>query len=436
MCLITGIRYCLCVFIIFKSSTMKIHSRNYISDGRSISVANNTNDMRISIKRKLDFDDSVVGIRGLHKNKMHNYQAHMRRVQRELVYDAQMIYNLSERALQLCPFSDFCFLNGSVIENNNWNSMSCCKDCYCDESCGERMDCCFDFLDDVKLIETNNLKCIRPLVEGTSMIFIYTKSYYMVDSCLGNASYECRSETSAIWGSLYPVYSPSTKMIYVNRHCAHCNIVNDTIPWEVYINCGNSDTISGSGLTDGLKYGQCQVQFRPQDKVSVDRFACNADVIASCNSTGSSSQRASALEEACALTRAEVTRYAGDKGIETYSNVFCKICNEIDHVPQELCIAPDEFIKIISNSLTALIDWQVVSLFLPQKTSDWHDVDDSGECDQNEIMHPLKVTKLWLRFFCCTGRAARHSILNNKRRNKRRVRSFDPIMCPLLMGTR
>ena len=42
---------------------------------------------------------------------------------------------------------------------------SCCKDCFCDEQCGERMDCCWDYLDDTKIVETNELTCITPVTQ-------------------------------------------------------------------------------------------------------------------------------------------------------------------------------------------------------------------------------------------------------------------------------
>ena len=251
------------------------------------------------------------------------------------------------------------------------------------------------------------MKCIKPLIEAKKMFFFYTKSYRMIDSCLSNVSYAypCKTEIAAFWGSLYPIYSPTSKMIYVNTHCADCNGVSDEIPWEVYINCNVSDSMSGAGLTDGIKYGQCSVIFRPTDKGSVDRFACNGDVISSCNSTGrldptDQDLEYKFLEDTRALTRAEVIEYA-EGGIKAYANAFCKLCNGNKHSPHEVCIALDDSIKMISNSLTTLIDWRVVSSFHHQKTLDLDQVDSPEECNTNEIKHPLKVIE---KYKMITGR--------------------------------
>ena len=67
------------------------------------------------------------------------------------------------------------------------------------------MDCCFDFLDVVKVKEKNNLKCIKPLIEAKKMGFFYTQSYHMIDICSSNVLTSCKTEIAALWGSLYPV---------------------------------------------------------------------------------------------------------------------------------------------------------------------------------------------------------------------------------------
>ena len=404
-----GTLYLLCLLVMFKGLSMEDSEIRINGDRRNRMTISHINTELSLIKKNMTQGNELASTRKLQGNTV-NKIPDVRRVERGVDYDAQLVHNMSERALELCPYSDFCHLNGSELGANVWYGISCCKSCYCDIGCGDRMDCCFDFLDVVKVKEKNNLKCIKPLIEaknkGKNMVFIFTQSYYMIDSCLSDSTYSCKNENSALWGSMYPVYSPSSKMIYVNHHCAECNGVRDANPWEVYINCNISDSISGTGLTNGIKYGRCSVQFRPANKGSVDRFACNGDVISSCNSTGRLDRTDQDLEEdqfledACALTRAEVITYA-EGGIKVHANAFCKLCNGIKHYPHDVCIAPDDSIKMISNSLTTLIDWRVVSSFHHQKTLDQDQVDGPEECNTNEIKHPLKVIE---KYKMITGR--------------------------------
>ena len=129
----------------------------------------------------------------MNDSKKHQTPYRVKHVRRQVVFDVQTLNDLSERAVQLCPYSNFCFLNGTAIENNRRGRVSCCKDCYCDEGCGERMDCCFDFLDVAKIVDNNDLKCIMPVDAGVIEELMVPHGYYMVDKCLTNLSFYCRT---------------------------------------------------------------------------------------------------------------------------------------------------------------------------------------------------------------------------------------------------
>ena len=376
--------YLHCILVMFDVS-MEVHinfgPKNNFTNRHSLLLA----------KKNVSTNAEFTGNRKVQDN-IASTSKKCRRVERNVENDAEMIYNLSKSASDLCPYSDFCHLNSSELSDSLSHGVSCCKSCYCDVDCGERMDCCFDFLDEVKIKENYNMKCVKPLIERTERVFTHTQSYFMIDSCLSNASFVCKNETSALWGSLFPVYSPLSKLNYINKHCAECNGFNDAIPWDVYINCNISDGISGAGLIDSLRRGRCSLKFRPTDVAGVKRFACSDAVISSCDTTEALGESDHALEEACAITRAEVFEFAG-VGIKTYANAFCKLCNGIEHSPQEVCNAPDDSIKTISVSLTTLVDWNVVSSFLNHEAPDFHHVDGSGHCKENEIRHPYEVMK-------------------------------------------
>ena len=193
---------------------------------------------------------------------------------------------------------------------------------------------------------------------------------------------------------MYPVYSFSKKILYYNRHCALCNDANDSIPWDVVMNCNSSDTLTADFLQDGLESGLCQVIFRPPDLVSVDKFICRTDVIASSNTTRLVKGIDKEVEEACASVRATV-KYEGASPVQTYANVFCKLCNEVDHLPENTCKAEyDLFVsKSYHDSFMALVDWEVFESGFHDKES----IHKSGRyksraCGKNEIKHPTKVS--------------------------------------------
>jgi len=56
---------------------------------------------------------------------------------------------------------------------------------------------------------------------------------------MNNEAVQCDDVEVAIWGSLYPLYSPTSRRIYKNTACMECNGVNDGIAWTPTVNCNH-----------------------------------------------------------------------------------------------------------------------------------------------------------------------------------------------------
>ena len=87
----------------------------------------------------------------------------VRRTPEDAVFDEDEIQNLTEIAQQNCPYSTFCHSNRNEDKKFRVGYGSCCKDCFCDDLCGEHMDCCWDYIDKKKIVETNKLSCVAPV---------------------------------------------------------------------------------------------------------------------------------------------------------------------------------------------------------------------------------------------------------------------------------
>ena len=325
-------------------------------------------------------------------------ETQMKRIRRNpnyAVFDEEEICNLTDIAIQQCPYNAFCHRNRTTVPKFRAGYGSCCKDCYCDEQCGERMDCCWDFIDTTKIEEQNALTCITPVILPANEQLEDDPSYLMVDSCHGNDSYECRRENAAVWGPLFPASSPSTSLIYFNEYCAKCNGVTDSTPWDTYVSCNGTNSLSGLSLIGGLKRKQCRVRFRPPKKANTEKFTCNAEIISTCSLTERSFKTNVDLEKACRLTKANVIAKNRDEvGYLTYANIFCKLCEGHVHYPDGACRAIDLYRSPAVTKFTTFIDWRL----LDSVASDAIDTIDTSKrrqkqkmCGENEVKHPTKV---------------------------------------------
>ena len=311
----------------------------------------------------------------------------IRRNPQNAVYDEEEIAALTDIAIQQCPYNAFCQRNRSIDITFRIGYGSCCEDCYCDGRCGERMDCCWDFLDTIKIEERNEMTCVAPVVLSAAESSKSDQSYLMIDSCPDNDSYQCSEEEAAIWGPLYPTSSEATSTIYFNKYCAKCNGVTDLIPWETYISCNSTDTTSASSLMRGLKRKLCTLRFRPPKNTESEKFACEADVIRTCGLTEWPNEYSVDLQKACRHTKANVVGKGDTGGRVTYANVFCKLCNGQAHYPDDQCRSLDIFRSPVASRFITFIDWGLLDT--AGNTID--NPQEQGKCRENEIKHPTKV---------------------------------------------
>ena len=311
----------------------------------------------------------------------------IRRTPENAVFDEEEIATLTDIAIQQCPYNAFCHRNRTIDITFRTGYGPCCKDCFCDERCGERMDCCWDFLDTIKVEERIELKCVTPVVLSADENSKSDNSYLMIDSCHGNDSYQCSEEDAAIWGPLFPASSEATSMIYFNRYCAKCNGVTDSIPWETYISCNSTDTMSASSLMRGLKRKLCTVRFRPPKNTESEKFACAAEAIRTCSLTEWPNKYSVDLQKACQHTKANVDGRKDIGGKVTYANIFCKLCNGQAHRPADQCRWHDLKSPITSRFIT-FVDWGLLDTAASNIIDNLQKQD---KCRENEIKHPTKV---------------------------------------------
>ena len=295
-----------------------------------------------------------------------------------------------------CPYSAICNFNGSKIMDIG--GVSCCRSCSCDEECGERMDCCFDFLDTSRIVQTHGLVCTKPV---TSQNDRYIKSYYMVDKCLNNDTYKCREMKSSLWGSMFPVQALSTGLIYYNENCALCNGVNDGVKWDIYETCLLNYERTHELSLKGLVNKKCEIEFHPRKEASIAKYLCYEVQVDRCNATGEWQEDDAAIQHACEIVQAPVIEvpHSLTQARKAYANIFCKLCNGKQHIPTATC--PTEMQESGmrgggSLRFSSLIDWAVLETAASHvdESSSMTDTTD-GQCREFEVKHPYKVTKYW-----------------------------------------
>ena len=324
-----------------------------------------------------------------------SYIVHPRKGRQILLKEenVDMQYNInkiSQVASAHCPYADFCFVNGSKINSRSTAMTSCCKACYCDSKCGERMDCCFDGLDQDKIVKTHEMVCVLPRIGSDTHWAARYRSFYMIVKCPDNSAFNYENKTSSPLGQLYPVYSPTADMIFLNREYAECNGFFDSLNWTSYMTCDDDTWAFDSLSLKDLKLRKCELTFYPPKDIAVDKFTCYYGLIDSCNVTGKWTDYDDDIRQACESIRAPV--YFG----KIYANVFCKLCNGKPHNPIKICEIDDWYESITRTSskhFVALLDYQAIL----QSNTAMDDVPlENKKCGKHEVLHPNKV----IRYVC------------------------------------
>ena len=192
---------------------------------------------------------------------------------------------------KLCSRADICTQEGEVNPDNTKDS--CCLPCKCDSDCKKMGNCC-----DKR--DNEGDMCYLPYVDDEGIDTPLW--YYLYDSCLNSStSIDCHSEAAAPWGSLYPVYDPSTDLNYYNHHCARCSGAQSYIYWDLQLESLATDRSLTHCLSlfSGVKHKGCTIKFTPPQKMDKMNHVCSRTLINSCNVSGAWAVYDAELEQAC-----------------------------------------------------------------------------------------------------------------------------------------
>ena len=299
--------------------------------------------------------------------------------------------NITERITRdmarYCPSANVC-------NDNERGRMSCCRSCSCDKACGERMDCCFPFLDTSKLVHKNKLTCIKPVQQPLHHLMKYVQSYYMVDKCLSDETINCKESEPMQWDSVIPVYAQSTGMIYYNKKCAACNGISEVEEWVVLATCNPPKVLTSDVLIKDLHNESCEIEFAAPEEADIDKYKCYDNIIDSCNMTGRWLEDDPFLREACESVYAPAFSHGFFFSTTTkiYANVFCKLCDGEPHFPEETCpeLSSAWSRSLSGTTLTSVIAWDVVR----NSRTSVEEVDTSKQCLAFKVKHPNKVRRV------------------------------------------
>ena len=286
---------------------------------------------------------------------------------------------------QQCPYTDICVQKG--VDKQRKSKNSCCLPCSCDPFCTTIGNCCF------KNSTGNGSSCHAASVEMNHAQQLNTAQFFMVDTCLNSGNLtDCKAVDTYPWGSLYPVYDPSSELIFFNEYCAECSGINAYARWEMTINC-ETNGFSNDLFLRALIGNECRIEFFPPRKVEIielEKFICSNTLISSCNVSGLWATYDAKLEEACSRYYAPVANF---QGYLRYANIYCELCNEKEVAP--ICDSPLENIYMgrtsIAGSLTALIDYKMIMKIMDKpKLGDAIPIAET-KCGKQMVKHPSKV---------------------------------------------
>jgi len=150
----------------------------------------------------------------------------------------------------------------------------------------------------------------------------------------------CRDQNVAQWGNIFPVFSPTSGKIYINKLCAIANNVFDFIFSQPYISCNGStsyDVLSDILGTSTQLPDDCVTQFYFESVpfVSISRQQCFRHNTNRCD-LGTNFDIPTGLVNMSAqgITKEQIIRYCESslhvrtfRG-STHANPFCFMCNK------------------------------------------------------------------------------------------------------------
>ena len=170
---------------------------------------------------------------------------------------------------------------------------------------------------------------------------------------------DCGEQDIYAWGSIWPLYSPTTRIIYKNEACALCHNVNDGIKWTMVVNCDSKLWTYGTSLEILLNNFQdsgCKVYFMYKENSSeVMHQICYKDLISDCGTEVKD-------QPAINLTSVDIHDQCSHGAISTlykyttkrwYKNIFCAMCNGLD---VNMCLSTDNKPRSFVGSFISILN--------------------------------------------------------------------------------
>ena len=278
-----------------------------------------------------------------------------------------------------CQYADICLQKGKEVSTKS--ETSCCLPCSCSSSCEEFGNCC----DKNKM---NRSKCHSAVIDRNQK-FIIKQTYLMVDTCLAISNKtNCKARSLEPWGSLYPVYDAAADRIFYNRACAECSGVVKYTHWDLIVNCPKSEYFSHERFVGALLGEQCAISFKPPKEVVIEKHICYEDTINRCNVTGKWKVYDAQLEKACLRWNSPAAHQNFFRTL--HANVFCKLCNGLEHNSEVLCTMLFSKTDVTTFSFSTVINYRKISHML--SLTDAKKAISEDTCGIHTVKHPSKVT--------------------------------------------
>ena len=293
------------------------------------------------------------------------------------IYDKDQVLQL---ASEWCPYTKFCLTDARQIKPNN-TKVPCCQPCFCDDDCWILDNCCPD-----KKLRNEPRPPILPCIDAYATRSKYSNPldgfYRVIDSCpspegISYPETKCSSNNRTsvedfIW------VSDKRGKIYRNKHCAKCNGINDTVPWQILTTCYNIMKANFVDFMETLLSAECNIiNVVPEDLEHITaKYKCydpSKLVYTSCNESGLMSHYDSEVETAC-----EQSSWPLPWNRQLAKNIICFMCNQGLHAPSAShngqCNLNGD--RNEDTLITFLIDYKSITVDTGEKKSN---------CDIDEI---------------------------------------------------
>ncbi|XP_052687425.1 uncharacterized protein LOC128166354 [Crassostrea angulata] len=312
--------------------------------------------------------------------------------------------NLMMHQLTMCGPAGFCNTFSGNLDLNISKSHKLCPDCFCDNLCFGRGDCCPDKYFAQSGLVCNNVTFVNATRDESRD---QRSSFLMIKECPHETerviAEKCEQSNDSLSKLKYPpVTSSITNLTYANRFCAQCNNETSYQSWNIDIYCqefldinflSSFKEIVDNGIKNrcvmqfaslknknvfGCYYLQyhfdscnktgfwktgdtdvlhaCESLYVNNDTLFKNSFCrmCNptfykGDVISQCNVTGRWNLFDKKIKDAC-------SHFELNEGTLPFKNIFCRICNTPETLENTFMDASAEIsTKVLYNSYNTTV---------------------------------------------------------------------------------